>query len=68
VSLSEQEFRLRVVKKLAKLETLLRGLTGNGRPGRIERLEERVRAHDRWLWSVAGGGAVAGWLLNKFLG
>jgi len=66
--LREQEFRLKVVKKLARLETMLKDLAGNGQPGRIQRLEEKVRAHDRWLWSVAGGGMVAGWLLNKFLG
>ncbi|HWQ03150.1 MAG TPA: hypothetical protein VNL38_01600 [Candidatus Nitrosotenuis sp.] len=61
---SEQKFRLMVVRKLTRLETLLKELTGNGQPGRIARLEDKVRAHDRWLWTVAGAGLVAGWLLK----
>ena len=65
---SEQKFRLMVVRKLARLETLLTELTGNGQPGRITRLEDKVRAHDRWLWTVAGAGLVLGWLLNRILG
>jgi hypothetical protein len=64
----EQDFRLMVVRKLTRLETLLRDLAGNGQPGRIQRIEEKLRAHDRWLWTLAGGGLVAGWLLNRILG
>jgi hypothetical protein len=68
VSLGRQDFRLMIVSKLTRLETLLEDLAGNGQPGRIQRIEERLRAHDRWLWTSAGAGLVAGWLLNRVLG
>jgi hypothetical protein len=68
VPMREEDFRLMVVQKLSRVETLLIELAGNGRPGRIQRLEDRVRAHDRLLWMSAGAGAVLGWLLRYALG
>jgi hypothetical protein len=61
----EEDFRMMVVEKLSRLETLLNDLAGNGRPGRIHRLEEKVRLHDRILWMTAGAGLLAGWLLRQ---
>jgi hypothetical protein len=68
VPIRHQDFRLLVVQKLTLLETMMADLAGNGQPGRIQRLEEKVRAHDRWFWLMLGGGAVAGWLLQRLLG
>lgn len=68
VPVRSQDFRLFVVQKLTLLETMMSELAGNGQPGRIQRLEDKVRAHDRWLWLMAGAGAVAGWLLQRIFG
>ncbi len=67
VPLRDEDFRLMVVQKLSRLETLLTDLAGNGRPGRIQRLEDRVRLHDRVLWMATGAGALAGWLVREML-
>jgi hypothetical protein len=68
VPMRNQDFRLFVIQKLTRLETMMADLAGNGQPGRIQRLEDKVRAHDRWFWLMMGGGAVAGWLLERFFG
>ncbi len=62
------DFRLLVIQKLTLLETMMADLAGNGRPGRIQQLEDKVRSHDRLFWLLTGAGAVAGWLLQRFLG
>lgn len=67
VSIRAHDFRLLVVQKLTLLETMMVELAGNGQPGRIQRLEDKVRSHDRLFWLLTGAGAVAGWLLQRFL-
>ena len=62
------DFRLLVIQKLTLLETMMADLAGNGQPGRIQRLEDRVRTHDRLFWLLTGAGVVAGWLLQRFFG
>ncbi len=68
VPIRSQDFRLLVVQKLTLLETMMVDLAGNGQPGRIQRLEDKVRALDRWFWLMMGGGAVVGWLLQRIFG
>ena len=65
VPVRNQDFRLLVVQKLTLLEAMMVELAGNGQPGRIERLEEKVRAHDRLIWLMTGAGVVIGWLLQR---
>jgi NAD(P)H-dependent FMN reductase len=65
--ISTDDFRLLVVQKLTHLETMMAELAGNGQPGRIQRLEDKVRAHDRLIWMTAGAGVVLGWLLRQIL-
>ncbi len=60
------DFRLLVVQKLTLLETMMTELAGNGQPGRIQRLEDKVRSHDRLFWLMTGAGAVVGWFLQRF--
>ena len=43
-------------------------IAGNGQPGRIQQLEDKVRSHDRLFWVLTGAGAVVGWLLQRFIG
>ncbi len=67
VPIRTQDFRLLVVQKLTLLETMMVELAGNGQPGRVQRLEDKVRSHDRLFWLLTGAGAVVGWLLQRFL-
>lgn len=51
-------------ERLARLETQMYSLVGNGQPGRIGLLERAVESLSRWRWWVvgaaAGGGGVCG--------
>lgn len=68
VPIRSHDFRLLVVQKLTLLETMMADLAGNGQPGRIHRLEDKVRAHDRLFWLITGAGVVFGWLLQRVFG
>lgn len=48
--MTQQDFEQHVVDSLARLETNMTSLIGNGKPGRIDRIEA-------WLWRL--GLAVA---------
>jgi len=61
------DFRLFVVQKLTQLETMMTQLLGNGQPGRIQWLEEKVRTHDRLIWMATGAGVIVGWLLQRII-
>lgn len=39
-------------------------LVGNGQPGRIKLLEDKVSLHEKYLWLVMGGGIAIGWILH----
>ena len=44
-------------ERLARLETQMYGLMGNGQPGRISLLEQSVDSLSRWRWWVVGAAA-----------
>lgn len=50
-----QEFQLHVIESLARLETNMTTLVGNGQPGRVTKLEDRVDSLRRWRWLITGG-------------
>ena len=68
VPVRSHDFRLLVIQKLTLLETMMTSIAGNGQPGRIQQLEDKVRSHDRLFWLLTGAGAVVGWLLQRFIG
>ena len=68
VPVRSHDFRLLVIQKLTLLETMMTSIAGNGQPGRIQQLEDKVRSHDRLFWVLTGAGAVVGWLLQRFIG
>lgn len=43
-----QEFREQVIEALTELRRDMKSLVGNGRPGRVEKLEEKVEQLDRF--------------------
>lgn len=53
--MEHEEFQLKVVESLARLETHMQDLVGNGKPGRVTNLEKEVQALARWRWIITGG-------------
>ena len=62
------DFKLLVIQKLTLLETMMTSIAGNGQPGRLQQLEDKVRTHDRLFWLLTGAGAVLGWFLERIFG
>jgi hypothetical protein len=51
-------------ERLARLETQMYGLVGNGQPGRIALLERAVEELKRWRWWVVGAAAGGAGVLS----
>ena len=58
------EFEQTVLSDLAELKAQMRALVGNGQPGRMARLEERVDEHERFVQRAGGIGAALGGLVT----
>ena len=56
-----------VAAGIARLETQMKNLVGNGQPGRIAELERRVRKSEKYMWMIAGAGIAAGWVARYLL-
>jgi anti-sigma-K factor RskA len=54
-------------ERLARVETSLRAVIGNGAKGRLTLLEEAVQRLDRWRWYVAGGAVGAAGMVSLLL-
>lgn len=51
-------------ERLARLETQMYSLVGNGQPGRIALLERVVEWLSRWRWWVVGAAAGSGGVIS----
>ena len=51
-------FEKEVLESLTELRTNMKSLIGNGQPGRMGLLENRVGKIERWMWGIAGGAGV----------
>ena len=58
------EFEKLVLADLATLKSEMKQLLGNGQPGRLRQLEQRVEEHERTLQRASGIGALLGVLLT----
>ncbi|MEO5936998.1 MAG: hypothetical protein ABIP81_07275 [Terriglobales bacterium] len=58
------EFEQQVLEDLAALKSEMRALLGNGQPGRLRQIEDRVAQHEKLVQRFAGLGAVVGGLLT----
>lgn len=58
------EFEKQVLADLATLKTEMKNLLGNGQPGRLRQIEQRVEKHEALVQRVAGVGTVVGFLLT----
>ena len=55
------DFERQVLEDLAEIKTNMRWLLGNGKPGCIQELADRVDRHERVVQRFTGiGGALAG--------
>ena len=61
--MSQSSFETQVLADLAVLKAQMRDLVGNGQPGRLRRLEQRVEGHEASLQRLAGVGALLALLL-----
>lgn len=52
--MDHEEFQTKVVESLARLETNMENLVGNGQPGRVTKLEEEVKDLSKWRWIIGG--------------
>ena len=52
--MDHQEFQTKVVDSLARLETHMEDLVGNGKPGRVKELEDQVDGLSKWRWFLGG--------------
>lgn len=57
------DFESQVLSDLAVLKSQMRELLGNGQPGRLRQLEQRVERHERVVQRLSGIGAVLAFLL-----
>ena len=48
------EFQVRVIDSLARLETHMESLVGNGQPGRVSVLETDIEALKKARWTIGG--------------
>jgi hypothetical protein len=55
---NDNAFKQRVVDSLARLETHMENLVGNGQPGRVTKIEDDVESLQKARWYLAG--AVVG--------
>ena len=57
------DFENQVLSDLAVLKSQMRELLGNGQPGRLRELEQRVERHERVVQRLSGVGALLAFLL-----
>ena len=52
------DFEQKVLEDLSQLKSQMRALLGNGHPGKIKELEDRVASHEAFVNRVSGIGAL----------
>ena len=58
------DFENQALSDLTELKTQMRALLGNGQPGRLHELEQRVERHDALVQRAGGIGALFGFLIT----
>ena len=53
--MTDQEFKDHVTDLLARLDTKMTALVGNGQPGRISQIEAQLEIVKKIAWSIGGG-------------
>ncbi len=58
------DFERQVLSDLSELKAQMKALVGNGNPGRVQQLEERVERHEEFVQRAGGIGAALAALLT----
>lgn len=58
------DFEQRVLADLSELKAHMRWLIGDGKPGRLQELEQRVERHEAYVQRAAGIGGLVAFLLT----
>ncbi len=58
------DFERQVLADLSTLRAEMRALLGNGQPGRLRKLEEKVETHETVLQRLSGVGVFLGGVLT----
>ena len=58
------DFEQRVLEDLSQLKAQMRWLVGNGHPGKLRELEERVERHEQFVNRVGGISAFVATLIT----
>lgn len=57
--------------KSMEMENKMKAMAGNGQPGLVDKIDDRVRQIEKWMWAWTGAiailGPVAGYLIAKVL-
>lgn len=51
----------------AKIESIDERLFGNGQPGELHQIKNRISKLEKWMWGLGGAGIVAGFILKLVL-
>lgn len=62
--MTQDDFQFHVVEALARLDTKMTSLVGNGKPGRVDQLEDKVDNLNKWRWITAGGAGTISALIH----
>lgn len=62
--MTTDEFQIHVVETLARLDTHMESLVGNGQPGRVTKLETAVDSLRKWRWTISGAVLGAAGLIS----
>lgn len=62
--MTQEEFQLHVVDSLARLDTKMTDLAGNGKPGRVALLEKAVKRLEQFKYLLLGGAIAVSALVH----
>lgn len=62
--MNDIDFQRRVVESLARLETHMEDLVGNGQPGRVAKIEGRIEKLYKWFYIGTGAGLAISALIH----
>lgn len=62
--MEQQDFQNHVIEKLARLTTQMESLVGNGHPGRMGLIEERMAAVEKKVWTFSGMAVAASLIIH----
>jgi len=64
IVIDDQQFMLHVMECLGELHADMKSIVGNGQPGRLNKLENKVNKHDLYIASAVGAAVVLTYCLQ----